>query len=388
MNRHLRKLFATPSAVTAVFLGVGLAPAAQAGEVRLFGVDMNVSDTLASGTPTHALPGGQISHTQAGFEPLEVAYTTDQGNGDAGVAASFASQTLSNVGGTGIGVLVNSTGNTRDRGITGVPSPPFSSGGFFPAGANALGYLLQDSVSAAKLQLTGLLANTTYHLKTYGVDANGGQVNAYYLGSYSFGTGTGTGFVGGPVSNVGYEWAWGFGNSPLPLVNATTSSVLVLAPQTSSSGNTLATGAGVGMLDFTVTTAADFTGTFQFTTTGTFNGFEIYQVVAGGDYATWAAANAGGGMPAEDFNSDGVPNGIAYFMGATGLATNPGVVNGKVTWPHLGAVASFAVQVSADLTTWSQADPAAVDSTTDPTKVIFTLPLGATQQFCRLSVTP
>ena len=81
-------------------------------------------------------------------------------------------------------------------------------------------------------------------------------------------------------------------------------------------------------------------------------------------------------------------NGVAYFMGMNGLATLPGVVNGKVTWPHLGTVTAFQVQVSTDLANWTAADPAAVDSVTDPARVVFILPVGAARTFCRLSVTP
>ncbi|MCX6874360.1 MAG: PA14 domain-containing protein [Verrucomicrobia bacterium] len=105
-------------------------------------------------------------------------------------------------------------------------------------------------------------------------------------------------------------------------------------------------------------------------------------------YADWARDYAGGATaPADgDYNHDGVQNGTAYFMGENGRATNPGVVNGKVTWPHVGAVTSFAVQVSDNLHDWSAAT-AGVDSS-DPTKVVFTLPTGAAQKFCRLMVVP
>ena len=104
------------------------------------------------------------------------------------------------------------------------------------------------------------------------------------------------------------------------------------------------------------------------------------------DYATWADANAGGQAANLDFNKDGVANGIAYFMGINGIATNPGVVNGKVTWPHVGEVASFEIQVSANLTAWEPATTG-VD-TSDPSKVVFTLPTGAGKKFCRLMVVP
>ncbi|MCX6880826.1 MAG: autotransporter-associated beta strand repeat-containing protein [Verrucomicrobia bacterium] len=100
-------------------------------------------------------------------------------------------------------------------------------------------------------------------------------------------------------------------------------------------------------------------------------------------YAAWANQYAGGPTaPAnDDYNNDGVRNGIAYFMGENGLATNPGVVNGKVSWPHV-------VQVSADLTTWVPANPDDVDTTGTPGHVIYTFPKVDPKEFCRLVVTP
>jgi len=107
-------------------------------------------------------------------------------------------------------------------------------------------------------------------------------------------------------------------------------------------------------------------------------------------YTSWATQHAGGATaPADgDYNHDGVQNGIAYFMGENGLATNPGVVNGKVTWPQLGAVTSFEVQVSDNLKDWTPANPADVDTTSTPGNVIYTLPVGAAKKFCRLMVVP
>ncbi|MCF7731597.1 MAG: hypothetical protein K9N23_07910, partial [Akkermansiaceae bacterium] len=111
-------------------------------------------------------------------------------------------------------------------------------------------------------------------------------------------------------------------------------------------------------------------------------------VGGGSGYAGWADAYAGGQTPGEDYNNDGVQNGIAYFMGMDGLATNPSVVDGKVTWPHVGAVASFVVQVSDNLGSWVPAAPGDVDTTSAPGFVIYTLPPGASKKFCRLMVTP
>ncbi|MCF7730616.1 MAG: carboxypeptidase regulatory-like domain-containing protein [Akkermansiaceae bacterium] len=114
-----------------------------------------------------------------------------------------------------------------------------------------------------------------------------------------------------------------------------------------------------------------------------------YDLVGGGsDYATWATLHAGGQPPNLDFNHDGVANGIAYFMGKDGLATNPGLLNGKVTWPHVNPVASFEVQVSTNLADWVPANPGNVDTITSPGFVILTLPSTESKQFCRLVVTP
>jgi hypothetical protein len=111
-----------------------------------------------------------------------------------------------------------------------------------------------------------------------------------------------------------------------------------------------------------------------------------YQGAATTGYGSWATTYAGGQAANLDYNKDGVQNGIAYFMGKNGLATNPGVVGGKVTWPHVNAVASFGVEVSSNLVNWSPATTG-VD-TSDPSKVVFTLPTGAGKKFCRLMVVP
>jgi autotransporter-associated beta strand protein len=114
---------------------------------------------------------------------------------------------------------------------------------------------------------------------------------------------------------------------------------------------------------------------------------------SGTPYEIWATANAGGQSASEDFNNDGVSNGLAYFMGAAGTiaATTPPVIAGKVTWPRdpAATVSSFMVQVSDDLAIWTNVIPPdgpGID-TSVATEVTYTLP-GGTKQFCRLVVTP
>jgi len=110
----------------------------------------------------------------------------------------------------------------------------------------------------------------------------------------------------------------------------------------------------------------------------------------GSDYATWAHYHAGDGAPSDDYNNDGVSNGVAYFMDATGVATNPGVEGNTVTWPYLNAVTSFEVQVSDDLVIWTLAPSGVVTVLPPDGHVTYTLPTGPgiTKKFCRLMVVP
>ena len=110
-------------------------------------------------------------------------------------------------------------------------------------------------------------------------------------------------------------------------------------------------------------------------------------------YATWSTTYAGGGTAGEDYNNDGVQNGIAYFMGMNGLATNPGVVGGSVTWPYVNAVSSYKVQTSNDLSPlgWTDvlpADPRLHDTGLGGSVTYDLLPPGPGRLFVRLVVTP
>jgi len=107
----------------------------------------------------------------------------------------------------------------------------------------------------------------------------------------------------------------------------------------------------------------------------------------GNSYADWAAANAPGQSPGEDYNNDGVDNGVAYFMGATGIATNPGLDGtNTVTWPVSATFSGdYEVQTSPDLGTWTNYTPKPAPSGGNLT---FTLPSNLGKQFVRLLVIP
>jgi len=109
-------------------------------------------------------------------------------------------------------------------------------------------------------------------------------------------------------------------------------------------------------------------------------------------YAAWATTNSVTGAADADANQDGVPNGIAYFMGVAGRVTLPGLVGNKVTWSNGGNVPSsaygsqFVVETSTDLVTWTEV------ATTDPklintaTSVSYEMPSGTGKTFVRLKV--
>lgn len=108
-----------------------------------------------------------------------------------------------------------------------------------------------------------------------------------------------------------------------------------------------------------------------------------------GSYADWASKNSVTGEASDDSNHDGVPNGIAYFMGVTGLATLPGPdASGTVAWPMSATFSgTHVVETSTDLVTWTSVS-------TQPTPaggyLSYTLPKDAVggKQFVRLVVTP
>ncbi|MCW1925790.1 autotransporter-associated beta strand repeat-containing protein [Luteolibacter arcticus] len=126
-----------------------------------------------------------------------------------------------------------------------------------------------------------------------------------------------------------------------------------------------------------------------------FSGTGVVHVGAVAGYDSWADDNAGGQTAEQDFDGDGMDNGIEYFMNAAaGFTANPGVVGGAVAWPNGGKIArsaygtQFVVKTSTNLTTWEpvlETDPKLSNTAGS---VSYTLPTGAGKFFVRLEVTP
>ncbi|MEO8614192.1 MAG: hypothetical protein ABI600_03550 [Luteolibacter sp.] len=103
-------------------------------------------------------------------------------------------------------------------------------------------------------------------------------------------------------------------------------------------------------------------------------------------FAEWAPANADGQTLGQDFDGDGVKNGVEYFMGQIGstFTANPSLVAGTVTWPKDPAFSgTYEVQTSPDLVTWTNVVPR---PTPTPQNTIVYTPTGNGKVFTRLQV--
>lgn len=138
------------------------------------------------------------------------------------------------------------------------------------------------------------------------------------------------------------------------------------------------------------------TGTWTVRLNGNGTGLELAYTVGGAaTFNAWASTNAGGQGPDLDYDHDGVPNAVEYFMGASGssFTPNPGIVGGKIIWPKsTSAVASYVVEISTNLKSqvipgdggWVPATTGVVDT---GATVEYAVPPGGISRFVRLKVT-
>jgi hypothetical protein len=112
-------------------------------------------------------------------------------------------------------------------------------------------------------------------------------------------------------------------------------------------------------------------------------------------YNTWATTNAGGQTADLDWDNDGVPNGVEYFMNSTaGFTANPALVANTVSWPNGGNIPSsaygtqYVVQTSSNLVTWDDVAENQLDSNGATLSYSVDPVNGPAKQFVRLKVTP
>lgn len=122
-----------------------------------------------------------------------------------------------------------------------------------------------------------------------------------------------------------------------------------------------------------------------------FNGFQLAESTTDG-FSTWANANGASGQTAgEDHDNDGVPNGIEFFMGATGSSFTANATlnaNNEIVWPASAAYqGTYEVQTSSDLVVWT---PVATQPVPSGGYLTYTLPASAQggKSFVRLFVAP
>lgn len=231
-----------------------------------------------------------------------------------------------------------------------------------------------------------------------------GGVDQYATVAYTSGSAPGSLTISGLDAGHSYRVQYGFCDQRVGSYPYSVSAVLTLA-DASTTPVPLSIGA---------TTTADDYALITATVTGSTSlrldlpqapngvgpsiaGFAVHQIAPSG-YNAWTAANAGGQSADIDHDGDGVPNGIEYFMGATGstsTAIPPIMHTGGVitwTWPYdPAAPASYKFQLSVDLIDWT-ATVAPPDPNililASPDRVRFTLPQGPLKRFCRLAVAP
>ncbi|MFD0894606.1 autotransporter-associated beta strand repeat-containing protein [Luteolibacter ambystomatis] len=320
------------------------------------------------------------------------------------------SLTLNGSGISSGGALVNSNTSTTATGSGTVAlASAVSIGG---AGNTTLSGVISGTGALTKVG-AGILTVTGTNTYTGATTVSAGTLAG--TGSATSALGVGSGGTVAPGSGIGTFKVAGATLATGATLALQIDSTAITSDRLDSTGGDLTiTGANLTFADLgsgtlplgTKLTLADYTG---HTLTGTFNGLAEGATVTVGTntfalsyvdgstitltvqapvgYSSWAAVNAGGQAANLDYDNDGVRNGVEYLMGQTGssFTTNPQIVSGTITWPKdPGAVASWVVQTSTDLVTWTTA-PSGVSDLGNA--IQYVVPMGSGPFFVRLHVT-
>ncbi|MCU0797498.1 MAG: autotransporter-associated beta strand repeat-containing protein, partial [Akkermansiaceae bacterium] len=344
----------------------------------------------SAATNTTANRGGTYAQT-AGSTTLTGALTLslNGGTGASGTAGNDAAFRLSGGSFTTPGIEMNSGTLTATGGTLTLGGSGISSTGGAPVTLDLGAVTLAASApwsSAASMNLTDSSLGTA-------VDTSGGNIT-----------------LGGTLTGSGSLVKSGTGTLEITGTNTYTGTTKVTAGILAVDGDSLANSTSliidggrvqpsggnevVDTLFFGANQQA--AGTWGATGSGAtfiddtrFTGTGVVTVTSGpaSGYLVWADINAGDGGPDEDFDKDGVPNGVEYFFGETGssFTANPALMNGKVTWPKdPAALATYVVQTSTNLADWVPATSGVVDN---GSSVEYTIPTDGPIRFARIVVT-
>jgi fibronectin-binding autotransporter adhesin len=364
----------TYTGVTTISAGVMEAAAlANGGTASSIGQSSNAATNLVFGAPTATLRynGSSDATTDRGF-------TLSSGTGGGATVESSGSGTLT-IDNT-VALAYGTTGQTRLLTLGGTNT-----------GANTFSKVIANNGSGATSLTkadTGTWSLTGTNTYTGNTTVSAGTLTLGSAGTLKFIptdngvcnkiTGAGTATLNGTFDIDLTNAAIANGNS-WTLVDTTTKNGTLSAVTgfTGSSG---------------VWSKVDGSNTWTYTeSTG------VLGLVVGGStntYNDWATANGVTGGVNGDSNNDGVQNGIAYFMNATGQATLPGIIGNTVTWTNGGNIESsaygtqFVVETSTDLATWTPVAGSDPNLSNTAGSVSYTLTSGLNKKFVRLVVTP
>jgi autotransporter-associated beta strand protein len=304
---------------------------------------------------------------------------------------------LSGSGGTITNSIVSTT-STLTLGQNNSNGSPVYSGNI----GNGAGTVALQKTGSGSQTLAGTHTYTGDTTVAAGTLAVTGTLGLTAVTVESGGTLGGNGNIGGNVTiESGGRHALAVANAPGNQITRTISGVLTL-----DGGDIIdLTSAGVPALGtYVVATANGGIVGNLLNSTIHYNGFAGNLVIDGKNlkltvtgasgYSTWAGINAGGQDPDQDFDSDGVSNGVEYFLGETGstFTANPGLDSSNtVTWTNGGNIApsaygtQFVVQTSTNLANWTNVPIGNV--TNNEGSVSYTV-IGTGKQFVRLKLTP